>query len=138
MYLPLSRPCCQGPKFESTVAEAQTLAQPEAFDFLALLDDRYSSVRKFAPLLLAHFEFHAAAAAAELLQALDLLRDLDASGKRTLPEHVPTGFCETALAARCVFHPAEWIGTSTNGAHSGNCVTGYARRWCMNRCKRAR
>ena len=48
------------PKFESTVAEAQTLAQPEAFDFLALLDDRYSSVRKFAPLLLAHFEFHAA------------------------------------------------------------------------------
>ena len=72
------------PKFRS--------AGREAFDFLALLDDRYSSVRKFAPLLLAHFEFHAAPAAAELLQALDLLRDLNASGKRTLPEHVPTGF----------------------------------------------
>ena len=80
------------PKFESTVAEAQTLAQPEDFDYLALLDQRYSSVRKFAPLLLAHFEFHAAPAAAELLQALDLLHDLNASGKRTLPEHVPTGF----------------------------------------------
>ena len=79
-------------KFESTVAEAQTLAQPEEFDFLALLDERYSSLRKFAPFLLAHFEFHAAPAAAELLQALDLLRDLNASGKRTLPEHVPTGF----------------------------------------------
>jgi hypothetical protein len=79
-------------KFESTVAEAQTLAQPEEFDYLALLDDRYSSVRKFAPLLLAHFEFHAAPAATELLQALDLLRDLNASGKRTLLEHVPTGF----------------------------------------------
>jgi len=80
------------PKFESTVAEAQTLAQPEAFDFLALLDERYSSVRKFAPLLLAHFEFHGAPAAAELLKALDPLRDLNASGKRTLPEHVPAGF----------------------------------------------
>ncbi len=80
------------PKFESTVAEAQTLAQPEEFDYLALLDERYGSVRKFAPLLLAHFEFHAAPAAAELLQALDLLRDLNASGKRTLPEHVPMGF----------------------------------------------
>ena len=79
-------------KFESTVAEAQTLAQPEEFDHLALLDERYSSVRKFAPLLLANFEFHAAPAAAELLQALNLLRDLNASGKRTLPEHVPTGF----------------------------------------------
>ena len=72
--------------------DAQTLAQPEAFDFLALLDERYSSVRKFAPLLLAHFEFHGAPAAAELLKALDLLRDLNASGKRTLPEHVPAGF----------------------------------------------
>ena len=79
-------------KFESTVAEAQTLAQPEEFDYLALLDDRYSSVRKFAPLLLAHFEFYAAPAAAELLRALDLLRDLNASGKRRLPDHVPTGF----------------------------------------------
>jgi Tn3 transposase DDE domain len=51
-----------------------------------------SSVRKFAPLLLANFEFRAAPAASELLQALDLLRDLNASGKRTLPDHVPIGF----------------------------------------------
>ncbi len=80
------------PKFESTVAEAQSLAQPEEFDYLGLLNERYGTVRKFAPLLLAHFEFHAAPAAAELLQALDLLRDLNASGKRALPEHVPTGF----------------------------------------------
>ena len=79
-------------KFESTVAEAQKLAQPEEFDYLALLDERYSTVRKFAPLLLAHFEFHAVPAASELLQALDLLRDLNASGKRTLPEDVPAGF----------------------------------------------
>ena len=42
-------------KFESTVAEAQTLAQPEDFDYLALLDERYGSVRRFAPLLLANF-----------------------------------------------------------------------------------
>ncbi len=79
-------------KFESTVSEAQTLAQPEEFDYLALLAERYSSVRRFAPLLLANFEFYAAPAAAELPQALDLLRDLNASGKRTLPAHVPTGF----------------------------------------------
>jgi hypothetical protein len=82
-------------KFESTVAEAQTLAQPEEFDFLALLGDRYSSVRKFAPLLLEHFEFHAAPTATELLQALDVLRDLNASGKRALPEKVPTGFVKS-------------------------------------------
>lgn len=79
-------------KFESTVAEAQTLAQPEEFDFLALLGDRYGSVRKFALLLLEHFEFHAAPTATELLQALDVLRELNSTGKRTLPEKMPTGF----------------------------------------------
>lgn len=79
-------------RFEATVAEAQTLAQPEEFDYFGLLDERYGSVRKFAPLLLSSFEFHAAPAAAELLQVLDVLRDLNASGKRALPEHVPTGF----------------------------------------------
>ena len=79
-------------RFESTVAEAQKLAQPEDFDYLSLLDDRYTSVRKFAPLLLLEFEFHAAPAAADLLQALDLLRALNASGKRTMTEEVPTSF----------------------------------------------
>jgi hypothetical protein len=39
------------PKFESTVAEAQILAQPEEFDYLGLLNERYGTVRKFAPLL---------------------------------------------------------------------------------------
>jgi TnpA family transposase len=79
-------------RFESTVAEAHQLAQPEAFDSLALLDDRYASVRKFAPLLLTEFEFHAAPAATDLLQGLDLLRELNASGKRTMPEVAPTSF----------------------------------------------
>lgn len=88
------------PKFAATVAEAQTLAQPEAFDFLALLDERYSSVRRFAPLLLAHFVFQGAPAAAELLQALALLRDLHAGSKRTLPEDIPTGFVKPRSACK--------------------------------------
>jgi hypothetical protein len=79
-------------RFESTVAEAHKLAQSEEFDYLALLDDRYASVRKFVPLLLMEFEFHAAPAATDLLQGLDLLRELNASGKRTMPDAVPTSF----------------------------------------------
>ncbi len=79
-------------KFESTVADANSLAQPEEFDYLALLGARYTNVRKFAPLLLTEFEFHAAPAAADLLQGLELLRELNASGKRTLPDVVPSSF----------------------------------------------
>ena len=56
------------------------------------MDDRYASVRKFAPLLLTEFEFHTAPAATDLLQGLDLLRELNASGKRTMPEAAPTSF----------------------------------------------
>lgn len=73
------------------MAEAHKLAQPEEFDYLALLDDRYASVRKFARLLLTEFEFHAAPAAADLLQGLDLPRKLNATGQLR----------ETAMAALC-------------------------------------
>jgi TnpA family transposase len=49
-------------------------------------------VRKFAPLLLTEFEFRAAPAAAELLRGVDVLRELNASGKRLLPQDAPTAF----------------------------------------------
>jgi hypothetical protein len=89
--------------FESTVAEAQRLAQPEEFDYLVLLDERYSSVRKFAPLLLANFEFRAAPAGSRA-----------AAGARSSPRpqcqrqtHSPRSranrFREAPLATPCVF-----------------------------------
>jgi hypothetical protein len=81
-------------RFESSVAEAQTLAQPDDFDYLSLLDERYGSVRKFTPLLLTEFEFHAAPAAEDLMRALDVLRELNSTGKRRVPDNAPTGFVE--------------------------------------------
>jgi hypothetical protein len=79
-------------EFESTVTEAKKLAQPEQFDSLRLLNERYASMRKFAPMLLANFEFQASSGSADLLQAIIILRDVNAAGKRTLPEEVPTSF----------------------------------------------
>ena len=67
-------------RFKASVTEAHKLAQPADFDYLSLLDDRYTSVRKFAPLLLTEFEFHAAPATADLMEGLDVLRELNASG----------------------------------------------------------
>lgn len=54
-------------RFKASVAEAHKLAQPEDFDYLSLLDDRYASIRKFAPLLPTEFEFHAVPATADLM-----------------------------------------------------------------------
>jgi len=88
-------------RFESSVAEAQALAQPDDFDYLSLLDERYGSVRKFAPLLLTEFEFHAAPAADHLMRALDVLRELNSTGKRRVPNNAPTGVRGAPLAAIC-------------------------------------
>ena len=79
-------------KFEATVTEAKALAQPEQFDSLSLLDERYASTRKFAPMLLANFEFLAAPGSADLLQAIGILREMNAGNKRALPDKVPTSF----------------------------------------------
>jgi TnpA family transposase len=79
-------------KFESTVTEAQTLAEPEQFDSLGLLNNRYASMRKFTPMLLANFEFQAAPGTTDLLQAISILGDMNTTGKRTLPDKVPTSF----------------------------------------------
>jgi TnpA family transposase len=78
--------------FRASVEEAAKLAQPADFDFLALMTDSYSLVRRYAPTFLDAFVFRAAPACADLLAAVDLLRRLNASNTRTVPAGAPTGF----------------------------------------------
>jgi hypothetical protein len=44
-------------RFVASVQEASTLARPSDFDYLDLLDDHYSHVRKYSPDLLETFTF---------------------------------------------------------------------------------
>ena len=69
-------------EFTSSVAEAEKLAQPGEFDSLALLADRYPQLRRYAAQFLDAFEFRASPASEELLTAVALLRELNASGTR--------------------------------------------------------
>lgn len=62
----------------------------------------YARVRAYAPRLLAAFTFHAEGKAAPLVEALNLLREMYAAGKRTLPEHIPLGFVRQKWAAQVV------------------------------------
>ncbi len=103
-------------RFESTVAEAHTLAQPEEFDFLALLDERYSSVRKFAPLLLEHFEFHATPTATELLQALDDAARAQFHWQAHATREGTHGFRGSRVGSLMYLPPAEWIDISMRSA----------------------
>ena len=75
--------------FVSSVQEASTLARPADFDYLDLLDDHNSHIRKYAPELLETFTFHAAPSSQSVAEALTLVRDL---GRKKVPENAPIDF----------------------------------------------
>jgi len=63
--------------FVASVYEAQTLAQPESFDFLHHIGDSYSMLRRYAPAFLDVLKLKAAPAAQYVLNAIDVLRSMN-------------------------------------------------------------
>jgi Tn3 transposase DDE domain len=78
--------------FAASITEAQKLAQPEDFDFLYRIGESYATLRRYAPELLDVLKLHAAPAAKPVLDAINLLREMNASNARKLPDDAPTGF----------------------------------------------
>jgi hypothetical protein len=79
-------------QFTESVNEAEKLARPEDFDYLGLLGDHYSHLRRCTPALLEAFEFKAAPAAQNIIEAVDVLKKLSAAKARTIPGDAPTEF----------------------------------------------
>jgi TnpA family transposase len=78
--------------FTQSVAEADSLARPAAFDSLPLLGERHGQVRRYAPRLLETFDFKAAPIAQNVIDGIDTLRAVYRDRKRALPEDAPIGF----------------------------------------------
>lgn len=79
-------------KFISSVAEAEKLARPADFDYLELLDNRYSQLRRYTPKLLEVFELKATRASLPVLKALEIIKELNISGRRNVPESADISF----------------------------------------------
>ena len=77
---------------EVSVTEAEQLAGPANFDYLAFAADGYSQLRRYTPTLLESLDFQAAPAARDVLAAIVLLRDVYARQARKIPETAPTSF----------------------------------------------
>jgi TnpA family transposase len=73
-------------------ADAKRIARPADDNHYPQLEDSYSHVRTFAPRVLEVLSFSASPAARELLDAVELLRDLNRSGRRTVPAGAPVSF----------------------------------------------
>ena len=78
--------------FTQSIAEADGLARPAAFDSLPLLSERHGQVRRYAPRLLETFAFQAAPVAQDIIDGIETLRAVYREHKRVLPTNPPLGF----------------------------------------------
>lgn len=84
--------------FMASVTEAQNLARPKDFDFLPGIGDSYATVHRYAPEFLNVLKLRAAPAAQDVLNAIEGLRNLYASGARTIPANASTEFIKPRWA----------------------------------------
>jgi Tn3 transposase DDE domain len=78
--------------FTQSVTEAQKLSQPEDFDYLHRIGDRYSQIRRYAPALLEALRLKAAPAARDILEGVETLKALNTDNTRKVPKDAPTSF----------------------------------------------
>jgi hypothetical protein len=90
---------------------------PRDHGHLAELDSSYSYLRQFTPHVLSTVRFSGGTAATELLIAVDILRELNATGCRKVPEEAPAGFV-----------PTKWRGYLDSARKSGS-ATAYRHYW---------
>jgi len=79
-------------RFRTTVAEAEALARPEAFDAWQKLGEHYAGIRRWSPAFLEAFTFESVPASASLMRGIEVLREANRMDRLTLPESAPTGF----------------------------------------------
>ncbi|SDC47733.1 Transposase and inactivated derivatives, TnpA family [Melghirimyces thermohalophilus] len=72
--------------------EAQELTRPANYDYLDLVKNRYNYLRQYTPTFLDAMQFRSTQAAAPLLEAVDVIRELNQSGKRKVTENAPLDF----------------------------------------------
>lgn len=76
----------------ASVEEAKRLARPVDYDYLDLLEKKFYALRKYTPTLLKSLEFRSTKSAEPLMKAVDIIRDMNETGKRKVPDGAPLNF----------------------------------------------
>lgn len=97
-------------RLRAAIAQARPRL-PRDHGHLAALDSSYTYLRRFTPAVLSTVRFAGGTSATELLIAVDMLRELNATGRRKVFDEAPTGFV-----------PAKWRGYLDEARKSGNAV----------------
>lgn len=75
-----------------SIEEAKTLTRPEDYDYLDLLHRRYSFLRRYTPKLLKVLEFQSTKLDEPILESIKIIKSLNESGKRKVPDNSPVDF----------------------------------------------
>jgi TnpA family transposase len=78
--------------FMLSITEADQLSQPESFDHLHLVTESFNMLRRYTPEFLSVLKLNAAPAAQRVLDAITVIRGMNARGSRKMPEDAPTTF----------------------------------------------
>jgi len=78
--------------FTHSVKEADQLAKPESFDSLYLVREQFGTLRRYTPEFLETLKLRAEPAAQCVLDAIKLIRNMNADGLNTVPANAPTVF----------------------------------------------
>ena len=65
---------------------------PANFDYLDFLEAGHAHVRRYAPALLEAFDFKAAPPSKPLIEAVEVLKEMNEKNKRKVPEEAPISF----------------------------------------------
>jgi len=79
-------------KIVESIEEAKVLSRPMDYDYLDLIKTRFNYLRKYTPSLLDSLKFNSTKSAKPLLNALNIIRELNDSGKRKIPDGSPLEF----------------------------------------------
>ena len=75
-----------------SIDEAKALTRPEDYDYLDLLHKRYSFLRRYTPKLLKVLEFKSIKSNEPILESIKIIKSLNESGKRKVPDNSPVDF----------------------------------------------
>jgi TnpA family transposase len=78
--------------FSESIVEAERLAQPEDFDYLALVAGSFNQLRRYTPAFLESLTMKAAPAVRDLLAGVEVLKSMNESQVRRVPDDAPTSF----------------------------------------------
>ena len=78
--------------FTQSLTDTQKLAPSEDFDYLEHIKNGYSQIRRYAPALLDILQLKANPALREVLEAVEIIKAMNANQSRKVPKEAPTGF----------------------------------------------